>query len=472
MTESSHYRMSLKYRILFYLGGLAFATMSYVAGIWAYGAESASWGDTQFYGSLLRNLLYAFSHHTTTFFVWEIVCVGIAATFWYLLDREVYYRRKAEQKANVDGLTDIFNHRYFQERLAAEIDRANRYDRTLSLIMLDLDDFKTFNDTWGHQEGDRLLKWFAEICCECIRSMDLLARYGGEEFVVVLPEADAKEALAVAERIRENTEKRSLSAFGKNRGVTVSAGVANFPTHGRNRHALVLNADAALYYAKQDGKNRCFVYQEQCHRSYRATADHVKALLSNDDLEAIEALGAVVDARDAHTRGHSSSVMRLSVDLGEKLGMSAQELDSLRTAALLHDLGKIGTPEDILGKSSPLQADEWERIENHAGLGSQILKRVQQMGAIVPGVRHHHERYDGKGYPNGLAGKNIPLLARIIAIADAYDAMTSARSYKRAKTPQEAVEELRRCAGQQFDPELVELFVTGMLGAGSDQEAA
>lgn len=472
MADNSQYRLSLKSRLLFYLGGIVFATVSYVVGIWAYGAESASWGDVEFYSSLRRNLLCAFSHHTTTFFIWEIVCVFIAATFWYLLNREVYYRRKAEQKANVDGLTDIFNHRYFQERLAAEVDRATRYERVLSVIMLDLDDFKAFNDTWGHQEGDRLLKWFATICSECVRSMDVLARYGGEEFVVILPETDSKEALAVAERIREATEKRSLSAFGKNRGVTVSAGVAGFPDHGRSRHALVLNADAALYFAKQEGKNRCFVYHEKCHRSYKATADHVKALLSADDLEAIEALGAVVDARDFYTRGHSSSVMRLAVSLGERIGLSPQELDSLRTAALLHDLGKIGTPEEILGKSSPLQAEEWERIENHASLGSQILKRVQQMNAIVPGVKHHHERYDGKGYPNGLSGKNIPLLARVIAIADAFDAMTSPRPYKQAMTREAALEELRRCAGHQFDPDLVELFIELVSKPKSDERAA
>lgn len=464
--------LSLRHRLAFYAGGIIFATTSYVAGIWAYGAESASWGDIQFYKSLLRNLVGAFQSHQLTFFVWEVICVGIAVVIAYLFDKEVYYRRKAEQKANVDGLTDIYNHRYFQERLNAEIDRASRYDRTLSLIMLDLDDFKAFNDTWGHQEGDKLLVWFAQQCSRCVRSIDVLARYGGEEFVVILPEAGSREALKVAQRIREVTERDSLAAFGKNRGVTVSAGIATFPQHGKTRHSLVLNADAALYYAKQHGKNRCVVYKQECNRSYRATANHVKALLSDEDMEAIQALGAVVDARDTHAKGHSAAVMQFSEALGEKLGLSAEELGNLRAAALLHDLGKIGTPEEILGKPAPLESEEWKQIENHAGLGSRVLKRVQQMASIVPGVKHHHERFDGKGYPSGLAGADIPLLARIIAIADAYDAMTSSRPYRKAMSSDEALEEIRRSAGTQFDPELVELFIQAIRQNKAEERAA
>ena len=472
MQYTKGYRISLKYRLIFYVGGTVFAIVSYVAGLVVYAAESASWGDVQFYRELMRNLGYAFQTHMLSFFAWEVVCVAIAVWVGYLFDREVYYRRQAEQKANIDGLTGVYNHRYCQDRLAVEIERARRYDRTLSLIMLDLDDFKVFNDTWGHQEGDKLLKWFATLCSRTVRNIDVLSRYGGEEFLAILPESGGEEALAAAERIREATFRQSLVVFGKNRGATVSAGVATFPEHGASRHALTLNADAALYYAKQRGKNRCFIYEEKCHRSYRATSDHVQALLADEDMSAIEALGAAVDARDSYTRGHSSAVMQTCLAVGEKLGMSAEELDNLRVAALLHDIGKMGTPEETLGKKGPLEAEEWQRIENHAPLGSKILRRVQQMGSIVPGVKHHHERFDGTGYPAGLAGNSIPLLARIIAIADAYDAMTNARSYKGAMSQEEAVEEIRKCAGQQFDPELVELFVSVAQQSKSDEQAA
>lgn len=464
-------RLSLRYRLIFYLGGSIFATVSYIAGLWAYGAESASWGDVQLSQALLRDLTAKFNSHLLTFIGWEIICTVFAVGIGYLFDKEVYYRRKAEEKANVDGLTDTYNHRYFQDRLNSEMERASRYERPLSLIMLDLDNFKAFNDTWGHQEGDKLLKWFADTCNKCIRGIDILARYGGEEFVVILPETSTEEAIAVADRIRQTTQDQSSMVFSKSKETTVSAGVASFPLHATTRHALVLNADVALYYAKLQGRNRCVVYEEKCHKTYRTKPELVKTLLSDDDMGAIEALGAVVDAREPHSKGHSVSVMRMAVMLAETMGLCAEETNNLRAAALLHDLGKIGTPEEVLGKVEPLQGDEWQQIENHAGLGSSILKRVQQMGnSISIGVKHHHERYDGKGYPNGLTGKNIPLFARIIAIADAFDAMTNARSYRQALTADEALEELRRCSGTQFDPELVEMFIDHVLR--EQQEAA
>lgn len=455
------YRLSLKYRLIFYLGGFIFATASYTLGLWIYGIESASWGDVQFYRRLMTHTVEAFQAHQISLFAWELICIGIAVTIGYLFDREVYYRRLAEQQANIDGLTGIYNHRYFQERLSSELERANRYGRCMSLVMLDLDDFKAFNDTWGHQEGDRLLKWFGTVAGQCVRNIDVLARYGGEEFVIVLPETSPEDAFAVAERIRETVERQSPVIFGKNRGITISAGLAGMPQHGTTRHALILNADCALYHAKQRGKNRCFVFEEEHQRFYKAT-QHVAPLLYDDDIGAIEALGAVIDAREAHRSGHSKAVMEAATALGAKMGLSVEELANLRVAALLHDIGNVATPPALMGKPGPLDPQELSCVEDHAGLGSRVLRKVQQMAAIVPGVKHHHERFDGSGYPNGLAGENIPLLARIIAIADAFDAMTNSRSYREPMPAEKALQEISNCAGTQFDPELVEKFVEAM----------
>ena len=449
----------MKHRAVFYLGGVVFASATYLAGLWLYALESSGAGDVGLYRHLVRDLFGALGIHLITLFAWQLTCVAIAYSVGTLVAKEIHYRRQAEARANIDGVTDIYNHRHFQERLAEELERARRYGRALSLIMLDIDDFKAFNDTWGHQEGDRLLRWFGGVCQSCIRGVDVLARYGGEEFVIVLPETGGSEALAVAERIRTAAEKSSREHFGDNKVTTVSAGVASFPEHGTNRHALTQSADAALYYAKQQGKNRCLVYEESSHRSYRVVPGHVHPMPIEDDMGAIEALGAAIDARDHYTRGHSANVMRISMALGEKAALSAEEMENLRAASLLHDIGRIGTPEELFGKPGRLSPEEWKQVENHASVGSRLLKRVQQMGSIVPAVLHHHERYDGKGYPSGLAGKSIPLAARIIAIADSYDAMTSDRSYRPALSHDEAVEELRRCAGMQFDPELIELFI-------------
>jgi len=456
---TSKCQLSVRYRLLFYLGGIVFATVSYFVGLWALGVESQAWGVPGGAGWFSTNVVEVLRVHMLTFVVWQVVCAVLAIAVGHLFDREVEYRRRAEQKANVDGLTDVYNHRYFQERLNTEIARARRYRHPLSIVMADLDNFKTYNDTWGHQDGDRLLIWFASLCKRSVRQMDIVARYGGEEFVFILPETSAEEALVVAEHIRSKVERESSEVLGVSRQVTVSAGIAVFPVHGSTRHALVLSADAALYSAKQQGKNRCVIYRDECSREYRAVPGHVKPLLyDNDDVGAVEALAAMLDSRDSMKEGHSHSVMGNAVELGRRMGLSAEELDNLRVASLLHDIGKIAVPEEILAKQRPLTVDEWVVVQNHSRLGSGLLRRVLQMNSIIPAIKHHHERYDGKGYPAGLDGSNIPLLSRIIAIADAFDAMTNERAYRGAGDVDDVLAELERCAGGQFDPEIVGEF--------------
>ncbi|MBI2842283.1 MAG: diguanylate cyclase [Armatimonadetes bacterium] len=461
MTCEGTEKRVVSYRLISYFAGLAFAVSTYILGLWIYSAE-ISVIDHQPVPDLWPLIRTGIPSHPVTFFGWIVLTTLLAVAIGHLFDRQVFFRRAAEMKANVDGLTGMYNHRYFQDRLTAEIERAQRYNRRLSLVILDLDDFKNFNDQRGHQEGDRLLRCFAGLCKSLIRAIDVPARYGGEEFVIIMPETGPEEARSVADRIRQELAAGLNSKFPDGPNVTLSAGIASYPEHAQTRHTLVLNADTALYFAKKSGKNKAVVYEEAFKKIYCATSDHLKALLYDKNTGAIEALSAAVDAKDHYTRGHSDAVTRYSMALARRLGISGDEMANLRAAALLHDIGKIGTPDSILQKPGPLQMDEWQVIEDHPKIGSDILEKVQQMNSIVPGVRHHHERFDGLGYPSGLSGQNIPLIARIIALADAYDAMVSRRNYRDALSHEEAMDEIRRCAGTQFDPELVVLFLQSM----------
>lgn len=281
--SDSRCRLALKYRLMFYVGGAIFAAASYILGLCAFGAESASWGQADVHQKLIGNLTSAFQSHQLTFFAWELICIGLFVTMGILFDREVYYRRRAEARANVDGLTGIYNHRYLQERLAEEVERSSRYDHGFSVILFDIDNFKAYNDTHGHHEGDKLLKMFADLCGQCIRSIDILARYGGEEFMVILPEAGVEEAAAVAERIRLVTGRETTTAFGKGKGATVSGGIAGYPQHGTTRRDLIVNADAALYSAKRAGRNRCLVYDPTSHEPYRDASGHIQSLPHPED---------------------------------------------------------------------------------------------------------------------------------------------------------------------------------------------
>jgi diguanylate cyclase (GGDEF)-like protein/putative nucleotidyltransferase with HDIG domain len=432
--------------------------MTYTLGVWSYSAESSILEGKPL-PSLWIQVRYVFSFHPFTFIAWIVAVMAITIVINYLFRREVRFRRIIEMKGNTDSLTGCYNHRYFQEQLSVEIERAERYNRQLTVVVFDLDNFSAFNEYCSHENGDHLLKWFTQLCCDNIRKIDVLARYGGEEFIVLLPETGEDEALVVADRIRQSMEAEWSEKFDSDHVVTVSAGIATYPRHGKSRASLVLNADAALYHAKQTGKNKIVVYQEDLKKTYRTTSDRLKAVLGESHMEAIEALSAAVDARDHYTRGHSDAVTRYALALAERLGLSANDMENLKAAALLHDIGKIGTPDAVLRKTGPLKIDEWQIIEDHPRIGSEILEKVQQLNSIVPAVRHHHERFDGLGYPKGLAGKDIPLIARIIALADSYDAMTSDRTYRSALPFEEALEEIKRCAGTQFDPQLVDLFV-------------
>ncbi len=449
----------LLYRLLFYVGGIVFAFVSYIAAVWSFSLESQTWGLAMFTGSVADHI----NAHVLSFFVWTVICIGVSVITGSLFHREFRYRVMAEKLANIDGLTGLYNHAYFQKRLDEEIDRAARHKRCLSLIMLDLDNFKLFNDTWGHQEGDLLLKWFSEILNKSVRNHDIVARYGGEEFVVILPETDAPSAMVVAERIVDAARRHSSATMGKGRHVTVSAGISTFPTHGPNKHNLITGADTALYQAKTEGKNQAIAFSADGTRIIAtSSADSYNQSDTSDSLRTIRYLAEIVNCRSGYAQNHSSNVEGYTQLLGQAIGLSAEELGNLRIAAILHDLGSICIPESILMKTEPLTDDDWDIIHEHVKVGTALLLKVGQSESIIPGIKYHHERYDGTGYPNALSGQDIPLPARIIAIADAYESMTSPRPYRKTMSSRRALNELRRCAGSQFDPELTTAFINSL----------
>lgn len=361
----------------------------------------------------------------------------------------------AKLRANTDELTGLFNHRYFHERLEEEVARGLRFGTIFSLIFLDLDLFKRYNDVHGHLAGDDVLRRIGECLQSSLRSIDMAFRYGGDEFAFILPGTSSDSAYKTAERIRRQIEE-AMDAEGLL--LTCSLGIASWPTDGVMREGLIQCADLALYHAKQWGNRSC-VYLDVM--SANTSGTQPTSAGNKEVLSTIYALAATVDARDHYTYGHSKRVSNYAVAIAEKLGLNQERIAVLRTAALLHDIGKIGIADGILNKPGPLTDEDWKPVRAHPMLGVSILKHVEGLAPCLPGIQYHHERYDGSGYPSGLTSEHIPLDARIIAIADAYEAMTSPRPYReRTFSHEEAIEELERFMGTQFDPQLVRVFRT------------
>jgi len=360
---------------------------------------------------------------------------------------------QAVVRANTDGLTELYNHRHFHERLDQEIARGSRFGTTFSLIMLDVDLFKAYNDIHGHLAGDEILRRISLCIKTSIRGLDTAFRYGGEEFAIILPEARLDDAYKVAERIRKTIGSKISSRATP---ITVSLGIANWPIDGVMREKIISCADAALYRAKQTGRNRTCLSSEVMKPE--APLVGIESETRPRALSIIYALAATVDAKDHYTYGHSKKVSDYAVALSEALGLPQDRIDIVRAAGLLHDIGKVGIPDSTLNKKGTLTNEEWELIKAHPKLGVEIIRHVIDLVNCLPIILHHHEHYDGSGYPSGLKGDNIPLEARILAIADAFDAITSPRPYRGQLSTQQALKELKRCAGTQFDPELVDTF--------------
>ena len=358
---------------------------------------------------------------------------------------------RTREMSVTDELTGLYNRRHFFAMLEAEMNRAQRSGRPFSLVMLDLDGFKEYNDKFGHTNGDTILQVLAKTLRSSMRKSDMAFRYGGDEFAIVIPAAGAQKALKIVERARVKWQKapRKQALVFESR-IGFSTGIAEFPANAESADGLVFLADAALYQAKRLGG-----FTDKLVSDLRTLSPEILDVATQDQ---VYALAATVDARDPYTYGHSKRVAGIAVKIGKSIGMSQEEIAKLHAAALLHDIGKVGVPDAILTKGGPPTPEEWAVVKRHCAEGARIVGYVKELSSIVPVILHHHEWYDGTGYPDGLKGSDIPLGARITSVADAYDTMITQRPYRHIVAVKEACRELRRCAAIQFDPELVEVW--------------
>jgi diguanylate cyclase (GGDEF)-like protein/putative nucleotidyltransferase with HDIG domain len=355
--------------------------------------------------------------------------------------------------ARIDPLTKLLNRRGFRESLDLELERARRSDLPMAIVVGDLDFFKEVNDRLGHPAGDTALRRVGGAVEEAKRRIDAAARVGGEEFAMILPDTDAEGALALAERMRLTIEGEFA---GDPVPVTISFGIAGYPEHGETAGAIIRAADEALYAAKEEGRNRTVIHDPDAVQAMHGRATSISgerylAILLN--------LSEAVDLRLSGSARHSETVGRYAEMMALELGLPETQVRRVKLAGILHDIGKVNVPQSILCKPGSLNDEEWEIVKQHPEQGAQILEHPD-LDDVRGWVGSHHERPDGTGYPSGLAGRELALEARILAVADAFEAMTSDRSYRLSIGLEAAREELRRCAGSQFDPRVVDALLS------------
>jgi len=458
-----------------------------------------------FYADHLHGVLYVESLDRIDFTDEESLLLGTLADLISGALHNALTFQKAQEQAITDGLTGVKTHRFFMEALSSEWKRSSRAGRSFALVLMDLDRFKFVNDFYGHLEGDLVLQRVGQILETNCRRSDVVARYGGDEFVVLMPETTMEQARQLASKLRGWI---SADPLLREKNISASFGVACYPLHGASPQELIQVADASMYLSKHQGGNTVSTADhvnpndarrwkrdvleaylgvtlkrlfstgpeafEEIYQRLRQFTDSLPAAeasgAANDGpqalpqsiLDTVTSLAYAIDAKDQYTQGHSQKVSAYAALLAEAIGMSESEVEEIRLAAALHDVGKVGIPEGILNKSGPLNPEEWETMKTHVSFGGKVLEPLAPLARIRLMVLHHHEFFDGSGYPHALSAENIPLGARIITIADSYDTITSDRSYKKGRTAEQALAELERCANTQFDPRLVEAFVSAM----------
>jgi diguanylate cyclase (GGDEF)-like protein len=393
-----------------------------------------------------------------------IIAVALAASLaagflvWLLAARPVEQMKRRladeratfEQLAHEDPLTGMPNKRAFHDRLDAELRRAAREYYPVAVVGLDLDRFKQINDTWGHAVGDEaLVKLAGHITAE-LRAGDIAGRMGGDEFTIALVRADAHSAERVLTRLRQALSTVTIGPAGER--LNFSAGIAEFPRHARTRDELLECADAALYWGKADGRGQSLIYRPERGDAVSPQKSE-EAVRQRSLLSTLTQLAKAVDSKSRWTAGHSERVATYAVAIAQSFDLPEDHISSIRQAALLHDVGKIGIRDSILTKEQPLNLEELDDLQRHSELGRAMLAGAG-LPELARWVFHVHERFDGEGYPHGLAGREIPMESRILHAADALDGMTRPSAYRRHRPLREALAELSYTSGTRIDPEV------------------
>lgn len=394
---------------------------------------------------------------------------ALASVASIAIKNSMLYER-AYKEAITDELTGLYNRKYFTERMNELFESCKK--STLVLVLINVDDFKLYNQLYGMAEGDRALQRIAKVLSASVGENGVVARYSGKEFAVLLPHYDVLAAKKLTESI--SRQIYNLNASGGEYSIkrlTISAGISAYPYGATTPKELMDNVDLSVYSVKRGGKNAIRVFDTTINGVKKMEEEATPKHIYQEYESTVYALTAAIDTKDHYTFRHSNNVAYYATSLGEALGMNQDTIEVIRQAALLHDVGKIGIPESILNKPGKLTPQEYDVIKGHVAASIGIIKHLPSLDYVIPAVIGHHERYDGKGYPRGIAGDAIPLTARLLCVADSFDAMVSKRCYKPGMPLEKAAGILREEAGRQFDPHLVDVFLS-LLHSGKVKVAA
>jgi len=444
------------------------------------------------YGEMLLGVLNIENRNENAFSPQDVLILNTLADLLATALHNAFVFQKLQQQSITDGLTGIKTRRFFWEALSAEWKRASRSGRPFSVVLIDLDKFKEVNDTMGHFEGDLVLARVGRLLEQKSRQSNVVARYGGDEFIVLMPETGAEQAQVLAERLRQwLASDPTLSEHH----ITGSFGVASFPMHGFSVEDIIRVADAGMYVSKRSGGNLVstaqeFVEGQDFARQRQQLSAYIEGFLQRERSgpeqleeltttlrklcgeesdcnlpllkESIESLSRAAESRELCTAGHGDLVARYAEVIARGLGLSSEETADLVYAARVHDVGKIFVPDHILNKPGPLTDDEFLQVKMHAHVGAEVVGTIPHSDHMREAVEHHHQRFDGSGYPDGLRGEEIPLWARIIALTDAYANLVTEQSFSAARTPDQALDELAHMSGTRFDGMLVRVLLRGL----------